>query len=131
MTLFSSPLSPKGLLQMTTPIDQIIASLSQLTQEQKRTIVERLSAESIGEISAAAAESAKKIRIGKIQAMRAERDPALRLVEGALNRAGIALEQVTDVLALDKLFAAATRPVSAEDKLMVKSAMFRMGLISA
>jgi hypothetical protein len=113
-------------------LDPIIRTLSSLTPEQKRELVARLSADNLAEISAAAAETAKRARIAKIATMRAERDPQLRLVEGVFARAGIKIEEAVTVADLDRLFAKeALRPVSAEDRLMCKAAMNRMGILSA
>jgi hypothetical protein len=88
-------------------IDSIIRTLSTLTPEMKRELVQRLAAENLAEVSAAAAETAKKARIAKIAAMRADRDPAFRLIEGLLSRHGIKIEDASDVASLDRLFASA------------------------
>jgi hypothetical protein len=112
-------------------IDSIIRTLSTLTPEMKRELVQRLSAENLAEVSAAAAETEKKIRIARIAAMRSERDPAFRLVEGALARAGIRIDDAVDIPTLDKLFAAASRPIDAEQRIMIKAGLHRLKLLAA
>jgi hypothetical protein len=112
-------------------LDPILRTLSALTSEQKRELVQRLSAENLAEVSAAAAETAKKTRLARIAAARGEGNPAFQLVQGALARAGIAIEEATSVAALDKLFANATRPVSVEDRMTIKAGLHRLGLLGA
>jgi hypothetical protein len=119
----------KDILPMS--IDLIVKALEALPADQKRALAERLRVESIAEISAAETAKAEKARIGAINAMRAERDPQFRLVEGLLARHGIRVEEATTVAALDRLFANAARPVSTEDRMMAKSALHRLGLMAA
>jgi hypothetical protein len=112
-------------------LDTIIKALESLPAEQKRMLAERLNVEVIAELSAADTAKAEKVRVAKIQAMRADRDPAFRLVEGALARAGIKVEEATSVAALDKLFANAFRPVSVEDRMTIKAGLHRLALLGA
>lgn len=111
-------------------LDPIIRTLSSLTPEQKRELVARLSAENLGEVSAAAAETAKKVRLGRIAAARDSRNPDFMLAQGILNRAALNVEDVIDARAFDRLCAAAARPITPEDKMVVKSAFFRLGIMA-
>lgn len=113
-----------------TNIDQVLAALSKLSPEDRRQVVDRLGAEAITELAAAAEEKAKKTRISRISAMRAERDPEFRIIEGALSRAGIKIEDVVDTLTLDKLFASAIRPIDAENRMVIKAGLHRLRLIA-
>jgi hypothetical protein len=112
-------------------LDTIIKALESLPAEQKRLLAERLNVEVIAEVSANDTAKAEKVRIAKIAAMRDDRNAAFRLVEGALARAGIKVEEAVNVAALDKLFANATRPVSVEDRMVIKTSLSRLGLLGA
>jgi hypothetical protein len=112
-------------------LDPILRTLSSLNSEQKRELIQRLSADSLAEISAAAAESAKKTRLAKISAMRAERHPAFMIAQGELSRLGIAIDDVTDTIGLDKLFASAVRQPTVEKRMQIKDALYHCGLIAA
>jgi hypothetical protein len=111
-------------------IDSIIRSLSTLTPKMKRELVDRLSAENLGEVSAAAAETAKKTRLGRIAAARDSRNEDFMLAQGILSRAALNVEDVTDARTFDRLCAASARPPSALDKSVVKSALFRLGIMA-
>jgi predicted thioredoxin/glutaredoxin len=112
-------------------IESIVAALENLPAEAKRDLVARLSTDSIAEMSAAAADKAAKTRVAKISEMRASRDPQFRLIEGALGRAGIKIEDVTgDIFALDKLLASGAG-TTIENRMMIKSGLHQLGFIAA
>jgi hypothetical protein len=86
-------------------------------------------ADVLAEVSAAADAKAKKTRLGRIAAAREERNPDFLLAQGILHRAGLNVEDVTDARTFDRLCAASARPPSAQDKMVVKSAFFRLGIL--
>jgi hypothetical protein len=114
-----------------TAIDTIVEALSSLAPEQKAEVIKRLSASNVAEMSAAAAETAKKSRVAKIAAHRADRTPAFTLAEGELKRLGIAIDDVTDTLTLDKMLASAIVKPTTEKRIEIKSALRACGLIAA
>ena len=87
-------------------INALVTALSGLSAELKGQLIERLSSELIVALQAAAADAAAK-KIAKIHAMRADRDPTFRYIEGILARAGIDIEKATDLPSIDRAFAAA------------------------
>lgn len=114
---------------MSNPLDALAATLSGLSAELKGQLIERLSSESIVAVQAAAADAAKKTKLTRILAMRETRDPEFRLVEGALKRLNITVEEAVDLHTLDKLLAAAGNKASIEDRLFVKVGLRRLNLI--
>jgi hypothetical protein len=115
---------------MTTTADQILASLAKLPAADLREVLQRAPKEILPQIEAAAAESAKKVRLSRIAAARDSRDADFLLSQGILTRANINVEDVTDSKTFDKLCAASHRPPSAENKMVVKSALFRLGVMA-
>jgi hypothetical protein len=111
-------------------IDGLVKSLESLSPELKRELVQRLAADSLSQISAAAAETAKKTRLSRIAACRDSRNPDFGFAAGILNRASISVEDCIDARALDRLSAAADRPISADQKMIVKSALWRLGVMA-
>ena len=110
-------------------IDSRCKTLENLPADVKLELAKRLNSDVVAQLSAAADEKAKKTRLSKIQAMRDGRDPAFQLIAGALNRAGIRLDDAVDIPTLDKLFAAASRPVDAEQRIMIKAGLHRLRLL--
>jgi hypothetical protein len=116
---------------MSNNIDALCKTLENLPSDVKLELAKRLNSDVISQLSAAETEKAEKVRVARIQTMRAERDPQFRLVEGVLARAGIKIEEASSVAALDRLFANAARQASVEDRLFAKSALHRLGLMAA
>jgi hypothetical protein len=110
-------------------IDSLCKTLENLPVDVKLELAKRLNSDVVAQLSAAADEKAKKTRLSKIQAMRDGRDPAFQLIAAALNRAGIRLDDAVDIPTLDKLFAAASRPVDAEQRIMIKAGLHRLRLL--
>jgi hypothetical protein len=111
-------------------VDSLIQTLQGLSQELKRELARRLDADVIAEVSAAADATAKKTRLGRIAAARDSRNPDFLLAQGILRRAGLTVEEVTDAIAFDRLCAASARPPSTQDKMIVKGALFRLGVMA-
>jgi hypothetical protein len=112
-------------------IEPLAKTLLNLPREVKIELARRLNeSNTIAEVKAAA-DTAERTRIAKIAAMRAERTPAFMIAEGELKRCGINIDDVTDVVQLDKLFAAAVRRPSIEKRIEIKDALFHAGLLAA
>jgi hypothetical protein len=112
-------------------VDSLIKSLQTLSPELKRELARRLDADVLAEVSAADTAKAQKARLTKIAAMRAERRPAFMLAQGELSRLGIAIDDVSDVIGLDRLFASAVRKPTVEKRMQIKDALYHCGLITA
>jgi hypothetical protein len=112
-----------------TNLDAVLAALSHLDAESKRDLIDRLSTANLAEMQIAAADTAKKTRTAKLLELRASRDPAFLNVEGGLARVGIAVEEIFDVRSLDKLFAAARRPLTDIARMEIKSGLAQLGFI--
>jgi hypothetical protein len=113
----------------TDHLAAVVAALESLPPELKRELADRLNVVATEKISAQAANHTKKLRTAMIAAARSERHPDFLLSEGILRRANISIDEATSVAELDKMLASATRPVSHQDRLTVKSALFRLGII--
>jgi hypothetical protein len=70
-------------------IDGLVKSLESLSPELKRELVQRLAADNIAQVSAAAAETAKRTRLSRISAARDSRNWEFMTAQGILNRAAI------------------------------------------
>jgi hypothetical protein len=113
-------------------LDPLFKTLQGLSSELKRELARRLESDVLAEVSAAADETAKKGRIAKIAAMRAEgNNPTFNYVQGILRRAGIDITDVVDVPAFDKLFASSAlrSRVSPDVRLAAKHGLYKLGLI--
>jgi hypothetical protein len=127
------PDSTKGLFAMSNnnSVNEALAILATFPDEQLKEILARAPKEILPKVEAAAVEAAKKTRVARIAAMRAEGVPAFTLAQGELKRLGIAIDDVTDTLAVDKLFASAIVKPSTEKRIEIKSALRACGLIAA
>jgi hypothetical protein len=118
----------KGLT-MSNSIDSIVASLSSLSPELKRELIQRLSADTMSQLAAAAADGEKKLRLTRISACRDSRDREFMAAQGILNRAAINVEDCVDARAFDRLCAASDRPPSSDARMVAKAALFNLGIM--
>jgi len=95
----------------------------------KAELLAKLSAAQVKVDAVKAAAETNKARLAKISAMRQEPTATFKIAEGLLHRAGIALEDVTDVRNLDKLLASASR-ISNDDRWTTKTILNKLGLLS-
>ncbi len=111
-------------------IDSLLQTLKGLPVGAKLELVKRLNGDVLAEVSAATEEKSKKTRIAKIAAARDSRDPDFLAAQGILNRAAIDMREITDARAFDRLCAASARPPSTEQRMVVKSTLFRLGVMA-
>jgi hypothetical protein len=111
-------------------LDSVIKTLEALSPEMRRQLADRLSESAFVNLKAAAAETEERTRITKIAAARDSRDPDFLSAQGILSRAAIKIEDCTDARAFDKLCASSHRAPSPEERMVVKSALFRLGVMA-
>jgi hypothetical protein len=113
-----------------TTVDQILTSLAKLPAQDLKEVLRRAPSEILPQLEAAAADTAKRSRIARIAAARGSRDQDFLAAQGILNRAAIKVEDCTDARAFDKLCASSHRAPSPEERMVVKSALFRLGVMA-
>jgi hypothetical protein len=109
------------------------AKVIELPYEEQRQLVEELGS-LVEKVNAAESEAGrKKQAMSNIAACKAgslgERE-MIRVLEGNLTRAGISLVSIVAAPEkIDAIFASASRPLSNETRMAIKSQLFRLGVI--
>jgi hypothetical protein len=117
--------------------DEIAAAMATMPADEKRKFLDKLNAGAIEQISAAEANEQKRVRLDSVRAARAKASVDLSAkntmsyLDGMLRRSGLpVLEQIADQgpAMIDKILAAASRPLTMQERLELKSRLHHLGL---